>query len=219
MKKINWQYALGEVLIVIVGISIAFSMNKCAENTKNDKLKQQYLTSIKNDLEIDKATLETNTEELGRKIGVLQKVLPLFSATNTNEKNGLREIFSIMQLTDFNPKDITYQSMINSGDFSLIEDFELKTAIETHYSDYKTILKDYERQEIIHKEYVGDYFIHNMDYDAMRRGELGFMDEKLLKNILQSMRGAFIIKQKASERGIKSCDSLIKLISSELTSP
>ncbi|TBN02724.1 hypothetical protein EYD45_11400 [Hyunsoonleella flava] len=219
MKKINWQYALGEILIVIIGISIAFSMNKCAENTKNNKLKQQYLTSIKNDLEIDKASLENNLEELDGKIGTLQKVLPLFNANDPKKKKGIRQIFGIMQLTDFNPKDITYQSMINSGDFSLIEDFQLKTAIETHYSDYKTILKDYERQEIIHKEYVGDYFIHNMDFDAMQKGGLGFEDEKLLKNILQSMRGSFMFKKQASERGIKSCDSLINLISTKLTTP
>lgn len=216
MKKINWQYAFGEILIVIIGISIAFSMNKCAEHSKDEKLKLQYLQSIKNDLEIDKATLESNLEALGKKIGTIQNVLPLFSIKDVEKKKGIRQIFGIMPLTDFNPKDITYQSMINSGDFSLIDDFGLKTAIETHYSDYKTILKDYERQEIIHKEYVGDYFIHKMDYDAMRRGELGFKDEKLLKNILQSMRGAFIIKQKASERGVKSCDSLINLISSKL---
>ncbi|MGC6431709.1 MAG: DUF6090 family protein [Jejuia sp.] len=216
MKKINWQYAFGEILIVIIGISIAFSMNKCAENSKNKTLKLQYLQSIKNDLEIDKSTLQSNSKELGRKIGVLHKVFPLFDSENPQERMGMRQIFSVMQLADFNPKDITYQSMINSGDFSLIDDFELKTAIETHYSDYKTILKDYERQETIHKEYVGDYFIHNIDYDAMRRGELGFKNEKLLKNILQSMRGAFMIKQQASERGVKSCDSLINLISSKL---
>ncbi|GAA4964556.1 DUF6090 family protein [Algibacter aquimarinus] len=216
MKKINWQYAFGEVLIVIIGISIAFSMNKCAETSKDDKLKFQYLSSIKNDLEIDKTNLETNSKELDTKIGTLQKVMPLFNETDPNKKKGIRQIFGIMQLTDFNPKDITYQSMINSGHFSLVNDFELKTTIETHYSDYKTILKDYERQEIIHKQYVGDYFIHNMDYDAMRQGGLGFKDEKLLKNILQSMNGSLILKKQASERGIKSCDSLIKVISEKL---
>lgn len=216
MKKINWQYTFGEILIVIIGISIAFSMNKCAENSKDNKLRVKYLKSIKNDIEVDKATLEGNLKELDKKIGILQKVMPLFNAKDLNKKKGIRQIFGIMQLTDFNPKNITYQSMINSGDFSLIEDFDLKTAIETHYSDYKTILKDYERQEIIQKEYVGDYFIHNMDYDAMQRGELGFKDEKLLRNILQSMNGSFMLKKQASERGMKSCDSIIKLLSYKL---
>lgn len=102
--------------------------------------------------------------------------------------------------------------MINSGDFKLISDFDLKTAIETHYSSYKGILKDYERQEIIHKQYFGPYLIDYADYDAMRRGEFGLSNEKRLKNILQSMSGAFMYKKMASERGIKSCDSLIEVL-------
>lgn len=216
--KQKLSYALGEIIIVIIGISIAFTMNKCAEDSKNNKLKIRYLKSILNDLEEDKSTLEVNADVLGKKIGTIQEVLPLFSATDIKSKNGIKKIFGVMQLVNFNPKNITYRSMINSGDFSLIEDFNIKTAIETHYSDYKTVLKDYERVEILSKQYVGDYFINNVDYDALYRGDTAFKNEKLLKNILHSMRGALIIKLKASERGVKSCDNLIGLISSKLSS-
>jgi len=216
MKKINWQYAFGEILIVIIGISIAFSMNKCAENSKNNELKLQYLNSIKNEIEIDKSVLQENIKDLDNKMGTIKNVMPLFNLKDPNQKRGIFKIFNILELSEFHPKDVTYQSMVNSGDFSLIEDFELKTAIETHYSNYKTILRDYERQEIIHKEYLGDYFIYKMDYDAMRAGKLGFTDEKLLKNILQSMIGSFRLKKEGSERGIKSCDSLLVILNKHL---
>ncbi|PKA82482.1 hypothetical protein ATE92_0612 [Ulvibacter sp. MAR_2010_11] len=73
-------------------------------------------------------------------------------------------------------------------------------------------MKDYERQEIIHKEYLGNYFIHNVDYDAMRSGQFGFRDEKLLKNIIQSMHGAFQLKLNATKKGIESCDSLLAVL-------
>ena len=102
--------------------------------------------------------------------------------------------------------------MINSGDFKLIDDFKLKAAIEEHYSNYKSILKDYSRQETIHKEYLGNYLINHADYDAMRQGQFGFNNEALLKNILQSMNGSFGIKKEATERGIKSCDSLLVVL-------
>ena len=187
MKKVYWRYALGEVLIVIIGISMAFSMNKCSENSKNKTLKYKYLESLVNDLEIDKNQLETNTEAIEKKIETLKSILPLFNSSNLQEKRGVFKMFPVANLTDFTPKDITYQTMINSGDFKLIEDLNIKTAIETHYSNYKTILKHYKRQEIINKDYFGNYMIHHVDYDAMRDGKLGLEDEKLLKNILQSM--------------------------------
>ncbi|MGG5485633.1 hypothetical protein [Gaetbulibacter sp. PBL-D1] len=114
--------------------------------------------------------------------------------------------------TDFFPKDVTYQTMINSGDFKLIDDFNLKTAIENHYSNYKIMLKDYERLDIIHKEYLGKYMIENVDFDIMKKGQFGYNNEKLFKNILQSVNGALMIKRRATEQGIKSCDSLLKIL-------
>ncbi len=209
MKKINWQYTFGEILIVIIGITIAFSLNKCAEVKSNDELKDQYLRNMKLDIESDRQTLDANMKSIGEKLHTLEVVMPLINTNNPEKFKSINKVFSVFNLIAFYPKDITYQTMINSGDYKLINDFEMKSAIETHYSSYKSIFKDYERQEIIHRDYLGAYLMNNVDYDAMRRGEFGFKDEKLFKNILQSIMGSLIIKKNATERGIKSCDSLL----------
>lgn len=207
MKK-QFRYALGEILIVIVGISIAFSMNKCAEIQKNKTQKKQYLENIKKDIEIDKQVLEGNLNLIGNKIKTLNEVIPKLNSYIPPTS----KLFRTFHIIEFHPKDITYQTMINSGDFKLINDFSIKSAIETHYSNYKLILKDYERQEIIHRDFLGDYMINNIDYEAMRKGKPAFKEKKLFKNILQSMSGSLIIKQNATSRGIKSCDSLIGIL-------
>lgn len=211
MKK-GFRYALGEILIVIVGISIAFSMNKWADNRKDESTRKQYLENIKNDITIDKDNLSNNLIEIGTKIQALNGILPLINTENPEKIKSQTKIFSVFSLVEFYPKDITYQTMINSGDFKLIDDFELKTAIETHYASYKKILKDYERQEIIHRDYLGAYLMDYADYDVMRRGEFGFKNEKKFKNILQSMSGSLLFKKNATERGIKNCDSLLKVL-------
>ena len=77
------------------------------------------------------------------------------------------------------------------------------------------MMKDYERQETIHKEYLGNYFIHKVDYDAFRSGTFGFSDEKLLKNIIQSMNGSFGLKLTATQKGIESCNNLLMKLPSE----
>ena len=46
----------------------------------------------------------------------------------------------------------------------------------------------------------------------MKRGEFGFKNKQLFKSILQSITGSLIIKNNATERGIKSCDSLIVML-------
>jgi len=114
MKK-QFRYALGEILIVIVGISIAFSVNKCADAQKNKAQKKQYLENIKHDVEIHRQILEKNLNSIGNKIKTLNEMLPKLNSDSVLN----RKLFSVFSLTEFHPKDITYQTMINSGDFKL----------------------------------------------------------------------------------------------------
>ena len=215
--KINWRYTLGEILIVIIGITIAFSLNNWSERSKEKAQREQYLINLKNDIEADKAALEKNYAEIETKMIAAQKVLPVLGSNDTAAKMGaIQDIFAVVVISNFSAKDITYNTLINSGDLKLIKDFELKTAIESHYSEYELMMKAYERQENIQKEYLGPYFIEHIDYDAFRRGEFGFEEERLLKNIIRSMEGSFRIKKTAIEKGIASCDALISNLSEHL---
>lgn len=211
MKK-KLSYAFGEVLIVIIGISLAFSMNKCADVSKNEAQKKQYLSNLKQDIEEDKEELENNLIQINQKIDLSSQLIPLLNTNNPEKQSKMRDMYTVATLTNFTPKDFTYQALVNSGDLKLIDDFELKKAIEKHYSKYKAISKAYERQEIINKDYLGNYFIYNTDYDLMREGKSPYKDEKLLKNMMQAIRGSFIIKKQATELGIASCDSILKIL-------
>ena len=216
MKKINWQYTFAEILIVIIGISIAFSLNRCSENSKNEAQKIQYITGLKNDIEADKAQLLSNVSAITKKIELCGEFFDLLSKNMPQKMGAVSILFEIATLSNFDAKDITYKTLINSGDFKLIDDFELKTAIEGHYSDYEIMLKDYHRQENIHKEHLGSYLIHNANYDAFAKRKFGFENEKLLKNIVQSIRGSLAIKLKATKKGIKSCEQLLEHLNTSL---
>ena len=211
-KKIT--YALGEIVIVIIGITIAFSLNKCSENEKNTKQRNNYIVNLTQDINDDKTQLEKNLETIKSKIETTKKIISAFRTKDNGFKNATRDIFAIAQLTNFTPKDYTYQTLVNSGDLKLFNDINIKTEIEKHYSEYKDLAKAYERQEIIHKEYLGKYFIYNTDYDLMSNGDSPFKDKQLLKNIVQSMLGSLMIKQTATEQGIQSCENTLDLLES-----
>ena len=53
MKKVNWRYAIGELIIVTLGISIAFALNSWAESNKQEKKTKVYLQGIITDLQDD----------------------------------------------------------------------------------------------------------------------------------------------------------------------
>lgn len=207
---------MGEILIVIIGISIAFGLNQCSENSKNNVLKIQYLTNLKKDVEADKSVLENNVEALQLKIELATALLPQLTESNPEAMQYMNTVFEIVRITNFNSKDVTYQTLINSGDLKLFNDFKLKTAIETHYSYYEEMMQSYQRQENIVSKYLGDYLIKNADYDNIAKGKSPFTDLKLLKNIVQSMRGSFVLKVEATQKGITSCDTLIAILDKAL---
>ncbi len=217
MKKINWRYALGETLIVIIGITIAFSLNKYSERLKDRDLRTAYLTNLKNDIQTDKKVLENNLQTLADFQKSTNEIIPHLNTDSPQKMSILRKVFQISNLVEFVPQDVTYNTLINSGDLTLFEDLELKSAIQKYYSaDLHTILKAYERQEIIHKEYLGKYYIYHADFDKMRSNEFPFEDEKLLKRIVQSLAGSYKIQMDATEKGITQCDSVMAVFDREL---
>lgn len=217
MKKINWQYTFGEILIVIIGISIAFSLNKCAENKQNEKIEKLYLENLRNDIETDKNNLEQNLERLTAKKEILFNSFKYFNPTIPKRDSVLLvNFFNTAQIVEFSPKNTTHLTLINSGDLKLINDFNLKTTIQEHYRTYGRLQQDYDRMVNISKKYIADFFIHNVDMDKFRRGEKAFTDEKLLKSIIQSMYGAIDLKMTSTQKSIEGCSSILEQLNTEI---
>lgn len=213
MKKINWRYALGETLIVIIGITIAFSLNKCSESQKDQKRRTAYLQNLKNDIQTDQKTLNDNLETLTEFQNNAREITQHLNTASKKKMSVISKIFKISSLVEFVPQDVTYTTLINSGDLTLFEDLSVKSAIQKYYSaDLHTILKAYERQEIIHKEYLGSYYIYHADFDKMRTNEFPFENEKLLKRIVQSLDGSYQIQIQATKKGIQQCDSIMAIL-------
>lgn len=217
MKKIDWQYTFGEILIVIIGITIAFSLNRCSENAKQAKLEQQYLKSLKEDIDTDRNSLSSNLEKLEKKKELLQTSFRYFNPTIPKRDSLLASsFFNSAQVIEFSAKNTTYQTLINSGDLNIISNFELKTSIQEHYRNYGKLQQDYDRMVNISKKYIADYYIYNLDFDKFRKGEQAFSNEKLLKSIMQSMYGAVNFKIASTEKGIHSCENLLEVIEASL---
>lgn len=217
MKKINWNYTLGEILIVIIGISIAFSLNKCAENSQDKKLEKLYLENLKNDIETDKSNLEQNLELLKSKEKTLFNAFKYFNPNFPKRDSLLTDSFMrVVKIVEFSPKSTTHQTLINSGDLKLISNFNLKTTIQEHYRTYDILQQDYDRMVNISKKYIADYFIYNLDMDKYRKGERAFNDERLLKSIIQSMYGAIRLKSASTEKSIQSCKTILERLHNEV---
>ncbi len=57
-----FKYAIGEIILVVIGILIALQINNWNENRKAEKIELTYLIRLKNDLEKDTLYLENKIQ-------------------------------------------------------------------------------------------------------------------------------------------------------------
>lgn len=210
------KYTISEIIIVIIGISIAFSMNKCSDNINDNKLRKQYLTNLKSDIEADKVQLANNVEAINKKLKTCAEIIPVLNSDQNPDMQLMNNIFKIVKYQTFSPKNVTYKTLINSGDLKLIDNFQLKTSIQQHYSNYEDMSDVYIRHMSLIQDYLGNYLVNHADYDQIIERKSPFLDEIKLKNIVRAMLTTFDEKKIATQDGIASCDVLISAIEKAL---
>lgn len=202
---INWKYAIGEIIIVTIGISIAFGVNRWGENLKDRSMRSQYTQSLISDLDNEVADLEQNIIDFEQKIASIQQITPYFSSQKAGRDTVFLKIFQLAKIIHFKPNKTTYNTLINSGDLKLFNNFELRKQLEDHYTNQEMIQLDYQRQNIIHEKYLGEFLIYEIDYSKLRQGDLSFMDNKTIHNIIQSLFGSYTIAIESAKKGIEDC--------------
>lgn len=212
LRNINWSYALGEILIVIIGISIAFGLNRFTEQQKETAQRTQYRNSLVVDLDREMEQLQANVDSFQQRQRLIQELFPYLYGKQEGRAAVGRNIFKLGESIAFYPTDITYRTLISSGDLDLFTDFELRMALEDHYARHQRLEKDYLRQERINERYFADFMIYEMDYRKVGKGDFSFMDSPLLRNTIQSLYGTYGIAIATSKAGMERCRALKALL-------
>jgi len=110
-----FKYAIGEIILVVLGILIALSINNWNEQLKKSKLKKEYVVSLTNDLEKDKI-------QLNRRLILNKKMikdLALIKEIIANENNMTSEKFKTLY-SNFNDGGVRLVNTYNTNSFNLL---------------------------------------------------------------------------------------------------
>jgi len=128
-------YAIGEILLVVIGILIALQINTWNQQRIEAQKESRYISELNRDLnsqlqEIQylNETLSSSLERLNMLIDLLDENEPL----KVNEKIASL-FFSIYERTSFTIKDPIYQELIATGNIELIRNKELRNSIIQYY--------------------------------------------------------------------------------------
>ena len=141
--KINWTSKLVDLLIVIVGISIAFKLNTWNETNKVNRDIRDYLLSFQEECVSNKSAL-TAAHKYSTSIKKdLDSLKVLLIREDFDHKNIKTYVSKLMGLSNFMPVTTTMDNITASGQFGLIKNAVLKKLLIDTYKTYKSKRKDF----------------------------------------------------------------------------
>ncbi|NVK83440.1 MAG: hypothetical protein HWE21_03910 [Cytophagia bacterium] len=168
-------YAIGEILLVVLGILIALKINNWNETVKNKKQEVVLLKNLKYDFEQNMQRLQSGESYISQRRDYIDQLLGylrhLPEKIDSAETVALLERISMVH--NFHPAMPTYQEMQGSGTLNLIKSIPLKNAI----ANYQTVLNSNEKIEISHTPAFMEYARRIANYMDEGIGEVNLTSD------------------------------------------
>ncbi len=133
------RYAVGEIILVVIGILIALQVNNWKENIQNNELEKNTLENIRSDLVLQQDIINGQLQFEESKIAKADTAaMFLSSSLSLGKLNALLE--NLSERRTFVANKTSYINMDRNGDKNLIQNAKLQNAIVRYYQqlDYVT---------------------------------------------------------------------------------
>ncbi|MDY2588185.1 DUF6090 family protein [Winogradskyella aquimaris] len=183
------KYAIGEIVLVVIGILIALQINNWNENRKQNMRSREYHQRIYEDL--DRLTkqgdnLKSNADRVLTSITKAVALLESKKELTREDKKTMDYAMIWFSRTTYQlPALSTYEEMKSNGDLNLIYDVKLRNQITDFYNYLKQVEKVYDKISMaieddykVFSRYIRTYvnpealsITHDYDFNKMSEDE------------------------------------------------
>jgi hypothetical protein len=138
------KYVIGEIVLVVIGILIALSINNWNEEKRDRKIEKDYVILLIEDLKIDTTKLSILVKAFKKKEFEIDTVLSMYSKLANSYNDTLwRNLPSVIQFPDFIYTDRTMQQLKNSGGMQFIINKNALNGIIEYNLSVKHLMESY----------------------------------------------------------------------------
>jgi hypothetical protein len=148
-------YAVGEIVLVVIGILIALQINNWNENRKENRIEKKYLTNLKHDLQNDSINLNRLKKIRLNKVSSARNLL-MYA-----QKNEVDNIFEIDSLyvdvaywLEHIPNNNTFKELISSGNLNIIGNETIKNLLLELSKKNEEIIGDRDHMRSEYENYL-----------------------------------------------------------------
>jgi len=208
--RIDWLNHGLEFIVVIIGILIAFQLNKCSSENQQEKTVDIHLEQIRQEAEFNKKTLESALALGESNIGKMDTVFVLLEQKGNYEEINQLAI-ELLNLGGAYFRKNAFQNLVESGDIRFIKNFETKQRIINLYEYYKWTESFDEISRTLYMQDYYPYIKNNFDLITAKRQEEEVYQSKLFKNILASYKQTSENRIQKYRDCIREIDNYLKL--------
>ena len=213
---IDWKSKLIDLLIVIIGITIAFQLNNLNEYNKSNAQDRVYLRSFYEENRDNESNLSRALEFAIKTKNDIDTLKQILLSKNYEDYRIKNLSASMMALSDFHPSLVTMESITESGEFKLISDLEYREKLIDTYNSYQTttqlesILSDYVNQ------YVTPFFFRNIRFSDFTSLHNNFIENPEFENIVIGYDALLTQKLKGYEENLEKLKGLNQLLTTAI---
>jgi hypothetical protein len=135
---INWQYAAGEIAIIVVGILLAISLDNCNEARIARRTEAEYVTRLAEDLRTDTATFSMVDRGLRSKTAALSLADSVVRGTAALPDT-LRFLQALVSGSNFawnqpRVRTTTFEELQSTGNLRLLRNQSLRAQVVRYYT-------------------------------------------------------------------------------------
>ncbi len=146
------KYAIGEIILVVIGILIALQINNWNENSKERDVEQEYLVSLKEEfnhnlVELD-SVIKSNTFNRDNAVELSNLMGPDSPSITEKEFADLAMNMTNWEV-QYRPNQAVLDEIISSGKLAIFSNNKLKFTLSSYYGKlYKVKFQEEEHSEI-----------------------------------------------------------------------
>src|SRR6056297_1255574 len=131
-------YAIGEILLVVIGILIALQINNWNEDQKAKNRMLTNILSIQEDIQLETDLLGTVIQTLQFQIESAESIIPIMESRDPTVQDSLKFILDFNTLSNtpiISKRSNTWDFLNASGEISEFPDSELLSILQDYYGD------------------------------------------------------------------------------------
>jgi len=182
------KYALGEILLVMIGILLALQVNNWNEKKKQDAVSIKFLENLKKEVIQNEITLKVKLADHHLVVTKTTELLELMELTpreiNSSKLDTL--MFAMLLMPEFKP----IKTFINSENLGLINDDDLKNLIGLWSHNFDQYVYDLKIIYDLYYNNIYDFMQHNYQMKNVKSEYINLSESKFKVNPINILSSA-----------------------------